>query len=233
MSSSQVIRLSSGDTIQVRTGTIQGIGPQGPAGPSGPAGPAGPQGESGERGSVGQVEESLLYAYAIPTYQSLVISTDSLVTLAAEYADDYAARQSPNTFSLPVGNYTFSANATFVRSTGTQTGARILRLLVGGVVQWEASQPVISVGTTTSLSLSGGLFIETPGLAVALQAWHNDSVSILLNPAKLWISRVGAGLTGPQGATGLTGPQGATGAAGPAGPSGAIGNNNTTFGDID
>jgi hypothetical protein len=38
MSNSQVTRLESGGMIQIRSGVIQGIGPQGPQGTTGPQG---------------------------------------------------------------------------------------------------------------------------------------------------------------------------------------------------
>ena len=40
----QVIRVTNGSSLVVRTGSILGVGPSGPIGPQGPPGPNGPQG---------------------------------------------------------------------------------------------------------------------------------------------------------------------------------------------
>ena len=50
-----VVRLVNGGTIQVKTGVLQGVGPQGPRGYVGPQGPQGEQGPVGEQGQIGQI----------------------------------------------------------------------------------------------------------------------------------------------------------------------------------
>lgn len=232
MSTSQIIRLGNGDTVQIRTGAIQGIGPQGPTGPTGLPGQEGPAGPQGERGPIGYVDESALYAKSGTPYQSIPASTNTLVELSGTTLDDFASRQSLTTFKFPIGNYSVFAQATFSRASGTQAGARILRLLMGGDVQWETAQVNIGVGLTTSVTLAGGLNVTNPDAEIALQVWHNDSETLGLNPAQLWISRVGAGVQGEQGEQGIQGPVGATGAQGPQGPAGTIGDHNTTFGAL-
>ena len=230
--SSQLIRLGNGDTIQVRTGTVQGIGPQGPTGPTGPEGGPGPQGEQGERGDVGYVDESLSLFQSVAPNQSVAATVSTLVDLGTTVVDDFSAKQSINTFKLPIGNYAFYASASFLRSTGTQAGVRVLRLLVSSAMQWEQIVPVMPTGTTTTVNLAGGLRVTDPTAEISIQVWHNDSVSLALSPAKFWVSRIGAGAPGPQGEQGAQGPVGATGAQGPQGPAGTIGNNNTTFGQL-
>ena len=230
--SSQILRLRNGDSIQVRTGTVQSIGPQGPTGPTGPEGVQGVQGEPGERGEVGYVDESATFVTSTAPNQSVAATVNTLVEMGQVVMDDFGARQSISTFKLPVGNYSFFANVSFLRSSGTQAGFRVVRLLVAGSMAWESTAPAVTVGTTTTVNLAGGLYITDPTAEISLQVWHNDSVSLALAPAKLWISRIGAGAPGPQGEQGPQGPVGATGAQGPQGPAGTIGNNNTTFGQL-
>lgn len=230
--SSKIFRLGNGDTVQVRTGTIQGIGPQGPTGATGDTGPTGPAGTQGEKGDTGYVDESVTYATTQSPYQSIAATTDTLVETNNSIIDDFTARQSLTTFKLPVGMYVFHAGITFDRSTGTQTGDRVVRMLMASTVMWEQMVPCSSIGTTTSVTLSGGLRVTDANAEIAVQVYHTDSVSLLINPGNVWFSRIGAGLQGPQGEQGETGATGATGAQGIQGPSGTIADNTTTFGAI-
>lgn len=230
--SSQIIRLGNGDTIQVRTGTVQGVGPQGPTGPTGSAGPEGPQGEQGEQGEIGYVDESATFVQSTAPYQSVAANVDTLIEFNDVIMDDFTSRQSVSTFKLPLGNYTFYVCVGFNRSSGTQEGSRILRALTNSDIQWATSCQGSELGSVTYLTLSGALYITDPETEISFQVQHNDSVTLSLEPSKVWISRVGAGATGPEGPEGPQGPVGATGATGAAGPAGTIGDNNTTFGDI-
>src|SRR5262245_66181364 len=72
------VRLVNGGSIQVRTGLIQGIGPQGPmglTGADGPQGPQGPQGDPGPGGTVTQLQArcsiSTTNPLAAPTHTQL------------------------------------------------------------------------------------------------------------------------------------------------------------------
>ena len=57
--SSTTRRLASGDVLHIRTGVLQGIGPQGPRGATGQRGEKGETGPQGMPGPTGYVVESV------------------------------------------------------------------------------------------------------------------------------------------------------------------------------
>lgn len=230
--SSTVHRLRSGDTIQIRTGAISGLGPQGPAGPSGSTGPAGPAGPTGERGEVGKVDESATHVTG--TGQSVPASTNTLVTFGTVLADDLGAQVSTTNYKPGAGSFLVTAGVCFSKGSGTLTGGRIIRIRLAGTEIWaQAAQAFTVAGVTSSwLTISGGITITDPNAILDIQVWHSDAAALSLSPARLWITRVGPGGIGPVGPQGPIGATGATGATGAQGPAGTVGNNTTTFSQL-
>ena len=73
-----VIRLVNGGSIQVRTGVIQGVGPQGPRGVQGNQGIDGDQGPQGEPGPIGQILQ-LQGRTRVATSNVIALNTDTVV----------------------------------------------------------------------------------------------------------------------------------------------------------
>lgn len=230
--SSTIIRLRSGDQVQVRTGAVSGIGPQGPSGPTGSTGPEGPEGPQGPQGDTGHVDESA--THCTNTAQSVPATTNTLVQFGTVVIDELSAQASTTNFKPGQGNFLVSAGVIFAKGSGTLSGGRVIRIRVDGAVVWEDARGVFSTAGVTSsgVTISGGVSITNPNSIIDIQVWHSDSVSLSLSPARIWITRVGPGPEGPVGPQGPMGPVGATGATGAQGPAGTVGNNTTTFAQL-
>ena len=236
--SSQVIRLTTGDTIQVRTGVIQGIGPQGPTGPTGPQGNTGAVGPQGAPGPAG----SLL------TYSTLVIASDqalgtssvttnafttySAVAFAGVDHDDLSAAKSSANFSFtPGADYLAVATVKFKKQPATNgSGSRSLRLYKAEVVLAEVNIPA-GVLLDTTVQLSFGIRSTSGTDVYQIRAAQNDTASLVIN-GSLWFNQIGPGPKGDQGVQGIQGSVGQIGPQGPIGPSGSIATNTTTFASL-
>lgn len=227
--SSQVVRLRNGDTVQVRTGSVQGIGPEGPRGGVGPAGPAGPKGDSGERGPTGYVDESVTLATTSTLLQPVAPNTATFVEFPQVLRDDLLLRNTAGTFKLPIGTYFVSAWVRIRETEYGNEGNRIVRLKLGNEIWWEEAQPV-AIGQVQSLTISGHVVSSTDGALLGLEVEHTDLQSQFIEIARIAISRIGAGATGPAGPAGKQGPVGATGPRGPQGEPGTFFNPNLPIG---
>jgi len=228
MSSS--VRLTSGAQIQIRTGVVQGIGPQGPVGPSGPQGGTGPAGQRGEPGPAGRVLE--LSTHVRGTIAASIASgTPTLVAFDSVRADDFNAVASQTNFAPPAGIYYVSAWVTIPKRSGNNAvGSRTIRILRNGstvVATSIAAPPTVDceLNIATAMTVSAGEIIQ-------IQALQDEGFTLQITASRMWISRIGPGTTGPAGAVGAQGPAGPTGAVGPAGPAGTVTNNTTTFSDL-
>jgi hypothetical protein len=233
--SSQVIRLTTGDTIQVRTGVIQGIGPQGPTGPTGPkgdTGAVGPQGAPGPAGSL--LTYSTLVIASDQSLGSATVTSNSLVGYAAvAFAgidhDDLSAAKSSSNFSFtPGADYLVQAGVKFKKQTSTNgSGSRSLRLYKNALVVTEVTVPA-GVLVDTTLNLSFGIRVTSGTDVYTIQAAQNDTAALVIN-GSLWLNQIGPGPKGDQGIQGIQGSVGQIGPQGPTGPPGSVANNTTTF----
>jgi hypothetical protein len=229
---SSTVRVSSGNTIQVRTGVLQGIGPVGPTGPAGPQGNIGLQGETGPAGPQGALGEFALDVRA-GAAQSIATNTNTLVMYDTVIIDDYSAMQSATNFKPGAGNYYITAYTKITKQSGVNaTGLRGLRILAGGVV---VGGNVFGAASTleTEISVNCGLRITDPNLIITIQAIQVEGVTLQLQNSRLWICRTGSGPQGVQGIQGPIGTIGPAGPAGPQGPAGTVGNNTTTFAQLE
>lgn len=227
--SSQVLKISSGETIQVRTGVIQGIGPEGPIGPVGPQGETGLQGPQGVPGPQGEVSEFSLEATA--SSSAVANDTETLVTFDGVLRDDILAVVSGTTFQLSPGGWQGTVWLSFTKqSTVDASGSRRVSALYKG--QKIASVCLGAAPTyDTDVTLAFNLLstVATDQLQIVVE--QDEGVTITCS-GRLWVSRIGAGPQGPAGPQGVPGPIGPAGPEGPPGPAGTIGDNNTTFAAI-
>lgn len=225
--SSQVLKVSSGETIQVRTGVIQGVGPAGPPGPQG-VGIQGPPGPQGVPGPQGEVSEFSLEAAALST--AIASATESLATFGQITRDDILAATSGTTFQLSPGGWQGTVWVSFSKQSGVNaTGSRRISAVYKGTVidsVCVGAAPTFNTDLTLAFNLLSTL--STDQLQFTIE---QDGGATLTYTSRLWISRIGSGPAGPAGPTGV-GTIGPPGPQGPPGPSGTIGNNNTTFASI-
>lgn len=234
--SNQVVRLITGDTIEIRTGAIQGVGPQGNQGEKGDTGDTGPQGIQGIQGDTGPMGEVLEHATMVKgTAVSISDNTATPLMLDQVLADDMDAVDNTGASTkllLPAGNYFASAYVLFGVPAGAATGYRNIALLYGPSGS-QANIAGLSIppvtGASTALSTSG-IFISTGTPAwLELKVLQTQGASISVVESRLSVARVGPGPYGPPG------PEGPQGPAGPAstvpGPAGTL-SATTTFADL-
>lgn len=238
MSSSNVTRLESGGMIQIRTGVIQGIGPEGPPGPTGERGETGPQGSQGVPGPTGGVEQvssqftAASQNFATSTITSNYPTTWSNLAFGTVVRDELNAQTSTVNFRLPSGrDYTVIFKARFYKQASVNaTGYRALQVVYNGVVLTEEIISAVSL-TDTVVTLNMGIRSTSVTDVLNFKVSHNEPVTIGVAGA-LWINATGAGVQGEQGIQGIQGPQGDVGPQGPVGPPGTIIDNTTTISTI-
>lgn len=227
--SSTVIRVVSGETLQIRTGVIQGIGPQGPTGPTGPPGPQGERGEQGPQGETGHVSQECTIvtggSQGVPANDTTLVSFDQVVY------DDLSTQQSATNYRPAEGNYYLSAHVRFQHTEGNPVGHRSVEILQGGQVVWADMRPVLPNTNFIDVSVAGGVRVNGDEL-IQVRAGSTDNSPVVIETARLWISPHGPGERGPQGPPGPLGPVGPTGIAGPIGPPGNPDGYGTTFADL-
>ena len=225
---SNVVRLVSGGAIQVRTGVIQGIGPQGPRGQRGLPGPDGPQGPQGEPGPMGQILQVQTRAN-VSSNTTMSPSATGPVAFATIVYDDLGAATSTTNFTLAqTGDYLLSAYVRFSPPSGTAVGTRQL-ILNSSVYGPIAHNGVNAAAGDTWLSISHPYRCTTSGDVITVQGRSEDTAAVLISVGALTITRIGSGPAGAIGPAGPTGATGATGAVGPTGPAGSSGSGYSTY----
>lgn len=233
--SSQVVRLTTGDVIQVRTGVIQGIGPQGPTGPTGPIGITGPDGAQGVPGPAGSIlnystwVNSNSVALAATSVTNNVMTTYSVMSFANVDHDDLSAVKSVSNFQfVPGADYGGQVTIRFYKQASVNgTGTRGVRVVYANTVINEAEQAAC-VLTNTTLTVPFAFRCTSGTDMLQIMLAQTDTVSLVVNGG-LWVSETGPGPAGPQGAQGIQGSVGAIGPQGPIGPAGALIANTTTY----
>ena len=223
---SNVIRLINGGTIQVRTGVLQGIGPQGPRGASGPAGADGPQGLQGNTGPAGQILQ-LASKNSVGASNALAANTDTVIGFGAINYDDLQC--------LAFSTITLSTAADYLLSCWLRFDASAT---VGSREVWFATAGGVLLARTTRASVAN--VITYVDLAFPYRAASGDVINVLarsqqalnVGAGTVAITRMGSGPPGPQGIQGVQGAVGATGAQGPAGPAGTANAGFTKYSDL-
>lgn len=227
------IKLINGSAVQVRTGVVQGIGPQGPTGPIGPTGPQGDQGPVGETGPAGSISQ-FQSCYTIGGTQSIgTPSTPTQVSFGTIAYDDLSAHTSSVNFTLSnPGDYEFCVFVNMPAPAGGPSGHRELYIQAsgGGEIIGHLRVPANSSGATI-LQVSGRCRVA---VSTIYNVWvsQGDNEAVDITSGRLTITRVGSGPQGPQGPAGPTGPTGNTGPQGPTGPAGSGSGPFLTYGDV-
>lgn len=225
-----VIRLVSGGKIQVRTGVLQGIGPQGPRGLLGPAGPDGPQGTTGEVGPMGQIQNVMARAICNST-TTCAPDVDVNVAFGSVVYDDMSVCTSSTNFTtVEAGDYLFSIWVQFTLGADAGDGERDvwLQSTTRGTVARAQVLAVADQATHVTLTypvraLGGEIF--------NIKARSGDNLSIGISTGAVTVNRIGSGPTGLVGPSGPTGPVGPAGPIGPTGLTGS-GGHHTTYADL-
>ena len=236
--SSQVTRLSSGSVVQIRTGVIQGIGPQGPRGDTGPRGELGPQGTQGVPGPPGYVSDYSSYAVAEAFSVASSSVTSNYPTTWANMVfgnvvhDDISAIKSSTNIQLPSGrDYNIVVNTRFFKPVSVSgAGFRGVQAVYDDLVIAEhITNSITNVDTAVPLIFS--IRSTSSAKVLNIKLTHSQSTSINIS-GSLWINAVGPGQPGPEGPGGPAGPAGPQGATGPQGPAGSLIDNTTTIAAI-
>jgi len=220
---SNVIRLVNGGSIQVRTGVMQGIGPQGPRGVAGPQGSDGPQGIQGDAGPMGQILQRQGHA-TIASNNPLGANTDTLISWGSvDYDTDLGCfgPGNSNITLVAAGDYMLSA---WLRFDAAAAAKREIWFMVGATL--IARKSVIADTGIFYVDLSHP-YRATAGDIVNVYARTTTATGVSLG--SMAVTRMGSGPPGIQGPTGPQGATGATGAAGPTGPAGSASSGFATY----
>lgn len=228
-----VVRMVNGGTIQVRTGVIQGVGPQGPRGVIGPVGPDGPQGPTGDTGPIGQILNVMTKANISAT-QSLLANTDTQIAFATVVYDDLSAVTSSTNFTCAaLGDYMFSITAKCNSTASASPGTRNIWVVstTQGTIARSTFRAVTSEDCYVTITTPVRTTTTNEVFNVYMRSSDTATVTLAASGA-ISINRIGSGPIGPQGNTGPAGPTGATGPAGPTGATGASGSGYSTYGTL-
>jgi hypothetical protein len=230
----QIVKIASGETIQIRTGVLQGIGAQGPVGPVGPQGIQGDQGPEGVIGPMGQISSFSSEVTVASPGTALGSGTAAPLSFATNVRDDLGVITSATTFTAPAAMDLFiSVWVQFALPADAADGYRQLELRSGGsfaTTLW-AVNTIATLGVPTHLSFTTTVKAAS-GQAFQIWGKHNDSLSVAADQGRLDIYRVGSGPAGVAGPQGAVGPVGPAGPIGPAGPDGSAGSGFATYADL-
>lgn len=227
---SNVVRLVNGGVIQVRTGVIQGIGPQGPRGVSGEQGIQGPAGPTGESGPMGQI---LQYQGRtdVNTSNPLSANTDTVISFGLVKYDDLSCFVSISNISLiAAGDYYFSVWLCFADAAA---GVREVWLRSATAASTFARNTVNAAATTPA-----GTFVNltmpyrSVGGGEIVNVLARSATATGVGSGSLTVTRVGSGPAGPVGPAGPQGQAGAVGPQGAAGPAGTANNGFAKYSDM-
>ena len=233
MSTMQIIRLASGDTIQVRSGVLQGIGPAGPQGQVGPTGAKGDQGDRGETGPIGRMDDFLCECQVTQT--TVAALTDTIVGWSS-IVDELNLKTSATNFGFITQNggaYHVSGWVRWSNPVGGATGYRQLQVLAS-----TRSLPLVSIQLPAIYCPNVSFqfhtsFTANPNDTLNVHVYHNDDESLNVEAGRITFYRIGSGPKGDIGIQGVIGPQGPTGPAGPTGLTGSQGPCGTAAPTID
>lgn len=216
-----VVRLTNGGTIQVRTGVLQGIGPQGPRGLiglTGPIGEPGPDGLTGPPGSITQISSKAIVASS----QALSAATDTLIAFATVVHDDSSAFTSSTNVTLhDIGDWMITVTATFA-DPGSATGWRQIKLnsVTNGDLLFDKRVSIVGDTSICQFTFTHRSTISNE----VVRVYGRSTQALNVTAGSIVVTRVGSGppgTTGPAGPTGANGPIGLTGPQGPDGNAGS------------
>jgi hypothetical protein len=151
---SNIIRLTNGGTLQIRTGVLQGVGPQGPRGLVGPPGQQGEQGPTGETGAMGAILQMQMRTTVSGT-TTVNADTDTLIAFGAVSYDDLSAHASSTNMQLAdIGDYLLSVYLRFDLPANAGDGARDVwfQSVTNGTIARTTHQAVSDAATYVYLA---------------------------------------------------------------------------------
>ena len=221
------VRLVNGGTIQVRTGALQGVGPQGPRGVVGPAGPDGPQGLQGETGPIGQIlqkQAMTKVSLSIP----LTANVDTLVNFGSVAYDDLSCFvTNSNIQFVQAGDYQLSAWMRFDDGPNT---LREIWFMVGSFLIARDSRASIS-GAPFFMSLTCP-YRAAAGEIANVYVRAGTATQIAAAQGQVIVTRIGSGPVGPAGPPGIQGVQGIQGIQGDKGDDGDANSGFATYAEM-
>lgn len=227
-----VVRLTNGSTLQVRTGVLAGVGPSGPRGVVGPQGPDGNVGPQGETGPIGQILQAMARANVTTSF-SVNPEEDTFVPFGSVNYDDMSIFASSSNMVLEEqSDYLFSVWVAFELPGGVAEGYRMVKLQSSTNGLIALSAPPVVVDDVTYVNLTYPYRSTVQGEIIRVIVRHNDDDSLNVSTGAVAVNRIGSG---PQGVAGPIGPRGLTGAqgqTGPQGPAGNAGSGFTTYADL-
>ena len=229
---SNVIRLVSGGTIQVRTGVLQGVGPQGPRGQVGPEGPVGEPGPQGETGPMGQINQ-LQARTAVSGTNTLNADTDTTIAFGTVAYDDLSCfASSTNIVLADIGDYLFSVYLKFNLGANAGDGKRDVWLV--STTNGTIARTTVTADATEATYVTFVYPVRTTisNETFDIKARSGDDVSLTVSAGARTVTPIPPGPAGPQGPIGPTGATGATGATGPEGPAGSASSGFATYADL-
>lgn len=226
----QIIKVSSGETIQVRTGVLQGIGPQGPTGPTGPQGLQGEQGPIGPTGPMGSINQLNAEARVVSGFTVAPDST-TVATFDSVVRDEISIITSGTTFTAPQAmDVFFMVWLQFAAPTDLADSWRHVELYSSAVGVF-ASQSLSAVNDGTNpidVNLTATLRMSANQTA-QVRVRHSDSMNLTVPTGRITMYRIGSGPEGVAGPQGPTGPAGVQGIPGPQGPTGNASSGYSTY----
>ena len=229
--SENIVRLTSGSIITVRTGTLAGIGPVGPTGPAGPKGDRGERGPEGVQGPIGSVEEKLSLFQASAGAFTVPPATDVFASFPTTVLDELNMLETSARWKIPQGIWMYNVTVRFAKPASSAVGYRLVIPIFDGAELTRVSQQSVAASETT-VQATG--FIDArinTARAFQVKVRTNDTASVSAS-GTLMFTKVGPGPEGPYGPPGPPGPPGPGGPAGPAGPAGSIISPDTTYADL-
>jgi hypothetical protein len=223
-----MVRLVNGGTIQVRTGALQGVGPQGPRGVSGPAGPDGPQGIQGDQGPIGQIlEQQALTRMALSA--PVVANADTLINFGSVAYDEIGVFGTSNANIVlgKAGGYLISA---WVRFDDAPSGSRELWFQTGPSIIARDSRDSFT-GAPFYMSLSYP-YRALAGEIVNVYVRSASGTQIVAGLGQVTVVRTGSGPIGPEGPEGQQGPRGLQGIQGEKGDDGDANSGFATYSEM-
>jgi len=224
--SSVVTRFGNGDTIQISSGYLKGLGLKGDPGEVGPRGPRGRDGRRGVAGPVGQVKEHSAYfsiGKAIEVTGSLSAGVNNFTGpweavpfTEVLHNDGVLSREGTAAkFYLQAGFYmvTTSIIMSSAPYTAPALGRRGIRILVEGK-QVAGDSDALAVGDTSLLTASTMVKADGDHVLVSVEAQTDSDEGDHIVGGTLTISRIGPGAPGRAGRDGRNGADGVPGSDG-------------------
>lgn len=226
-----VVRLVNGGSIQVRTGVIQGIGPQGPRGVAGETGSQGEQGPTGDPGPMGQILQ-LSGTTKVANSNPIAANTDTAISFGSNQLYDTISNPPASGFSL--GAFTIGASGDYLlscwlRFDDAAASAREIWFQTGSTMIARKSA-YAGVGAPFYTDLAFPFHSENGGEVINVLVRSGAATGV--GEGAWTVTRIGSGPPGPIGPKGETGGVGGQGIQGQKGDPGSANSGFIKYADL-